>query len=174
ADGNMEERLKVMFELADAVQIQGDSASYHFHFSQDEHGIHVVLDPAMAARLESGSAQSLYRNLERREWIKWQDNLARDQARSEERMKAQAARLARIESALSAGADVPGVRAVDRWASAQKLAMLGATVNMDTTLLNREIGTLLKQLTLELDSLQGSSVRVIVQHEAAKSGRSGN
>lgn len=171
---DLDERLKVMFELADAVQVEGDSASYHFHFAQDEHGIHVVLDPTVATKLESSAAQSFYKDLERKEWIKWQNNLARDQARAESRMKEQAARLARAEAAISVSTAAPEIASLERWSSAQKLAMLGATASMDTTLLFNEIGAILGQIAVELDSLDNSSFRVIIQQDGVKSARSGN
>lgn len=167
---DLEERLTVMFQLADAVQVQGDSASYHFHFAQDEHGVHVVMDPTAAAKLSSGGTQPLFQNLEQKDWIRWQDNLARDQARAEARMKAQAERLARFESELEGAPEPPAVRALERWGSAQKLAMLGATANMDTTLVNLEITTLLGQLSIELDSLEQSAMRVMVRQATDPTG----
>jgi hypothetical protein len=168
---DLDERLTVMFQLADAIQVQGDSASYHLHFAQDQHGIHVVLDPSMAARLESGEAKALYENLERKDWIKWQDNLARDQAKAEQRMKQQVDLLARAEVAAMAA---PEMRSLERWTSAQKLALSGATANMDTVMLHREIGALLKQLSLEFDSLGVSTVRIHVPPAPAERAKSGN
>lgn len=166
----LEERLTFMFQLADAVQVQGDSASYHFHFAQDEHGIHVVMDPNAASKLVSGTAKPLFEDMEQKEWVKWQDNLARDQARAEARMKAQVERLSRFESAMAGAPEPPAVRALERWSSAQKLAMLGATANMDTSLVNLEISTLLGQLSIELDSLEQSAVRVIVRQAENQAG----
>lgn len=171
---DLDERLKVMFQLADAVQVQGDSASYLLHFAQDQHGVHLVLDPAMASKLESGQIKTFYQDLERKEWVKWQDNLAKDQARSEARMKEQAARLARAETAIAGVPTAPEVRTLERWASAQKLALLGATASLDTTLINQEISLLLSQLGVALDSLAHPSIQVVIKQNAAQSARSGN
>ncbi|MDE2997377.1 MAG: hypothetical protein OXT73_11695, partial [Bacteroidota bacterium] len=71
-----------------------------------------------------------------------------------------------IERAIEVSARQTEKEQLARWNRAQKLAKLGATTGLDTVRLNREIRSLVHQLTLELDSLGQHQFRIDVMADS--------
>ena len=150
------DRLTSLFELADAVDVRGDSAAFQVRFGMDDSGVHVVLDP----RLTSGNQPALPADLQKKAWVKWQDNLAEQQARTDALIERQASRLADLETTFVIRHESREAKEVEQWSRIQNLARLGATTNLDTVRLNREINALMKRFSVEIDSIDGRTYRM--------------
>lgn len=172
------ERITYMFEMADAIGSQADSNRTHIHFARDEHGVHVILDPSIEPLFESTVAGNLYADMSEKEWVRWEANFAEQQERNAKRLEAQAEKLAALENAQKDAWEASQARRIDALKRVQKLAMMGATTDLDTLVLNQEVESLLQGLSFEIESMvdsdfmqaigSGASVNVVVETDSTK------
>jgi hypothetical protein len=149
---NLGQKMTYMFELADAVHSENHSEPPTIHFNRDEHGIHVVVDPSMSNMFESEDMRALTREMRDKDWIRWQDNLAEQQERNERLFRDQARRLARLDSSRASRFEAGQIRRVDAIKRIQKLAMMGATTDLDTMVLKQDFESLMEGFEITIDA----------------------
>ena len=162
----LNERLEVMFAFAEAVEMQADSSDVFIRFEHGEDGVHVLLDEGMAPTFAGSGLENVTATLQEKAWVKWEQNLAESRARLESDISRTEVDLQTIERAIEVSARQTEKEQLARWNRAQKLAKLGATTGLDTVRLNREIRSLVHQLTLELDSLGPHQFRIAVMADS--------
>lgn len=173
------DRITYMFELADAVgesQLSGES---RLQFARDEHGVHVIIDPSMESFFESASVSHLKFDFDEADWVRWEEDLAEQQERHARRLERQAKRMEALEMSQTTRVEEAEAIRFDALKRLQKLAMMGATTDLDTLILYQEVDNLLEGLNFEIQtSLEtestgsvgsGSSVRVFVQTDSTDS-----
>ncbi len=145
------ERLATMFEIADAARDRGDASRPPVRFSRDESGVHVIIDSDVAETIAIDT-----REFEGRGWIRWQDDLSEREARRAAAFREQANRLAEAESARAAGFERQYMDRLQTVKRIQKLAELGATTDLDTLGLYRELDLLFRDIEVDIQaSMQG-------------------
>ncbi len=149
---NLGQKMTYMFELADAVHSEDHADTPSIHFTRDEHGIHVVVDPSMTNMFESEGMRALTTEMRDKDWIRWEDNLAEQQKRNEKLFQNQAMRLAQLDSAQVFRFEDDQLRRVDAIKRIQKLAMMGATTDLDTLVLKRDFESLMEGFEISIDS----------------------
>lgn len=177
---NIEElgdRITYMFEIADAAGQHADSGRTHVRFARDEGGVHVVMDPRFETFFQSSSAGDLYSEASEKEWVRWEADLLEQQERHAKRLERQAERLAALENSQSVALGASEARRLDALKRTQKLAMMGATTDLDTLVLYQEVESLLDGLSFEIQTTMDAeaaespgSISVIV-HSDSTSGR---
>ena len=90
--------------------------------------------------------------------MKWQDNLAEQQEREARLLERQAQRLARLDSAHAVRVAATDLRQLDVVKRIQKLAMMGATTDLDTLVFKQEMEELMQGFELQFEtSFDGDS-----------------
>ena len=174
---NLGQRMTYMFELADAVHSGDRPGSANLHFTRDDHGIHVIVDPSLNNLFESDGMKALTAEMRDKDWIRWQDNLAEQQERNERLFRNQSRRLARLDSSQAHRFEADQLRRLDAIRRIQKLAMMGATTDLDTMVLKQDFESLMEGFEISIDaaidmSLEtaasvGSNVSVSVQADSS-------
>lgn len=154
------QRMSVMFELADAYGSRADSSASRLRFSRDGSGIHVLIDPGMTGELEAQGMNVLTEKMREKDWVRWEENLAEQQERNTQLFERQAFRIAQMDSTWKTGLARDQSRRMDAIKRAQKLAMMGATTDLDTLLLNRELESLMRDIELEIEASAGGSANI--------------
>ena len=170
------DRITYMFEFADAVGQHDDSGRTHVRFARDTDGIHVIMDPRVESFFETSSAGDLYSEMSEKEWVRWEVNLAEQQERDAKRLERQAERITVLENSQKSVLEVSQVQRLEALKRVQKLAMMGATTDLDTLVLYQEMESLLEGLTFELQTIvdteetdvasQPGSVSIVIQSDS--------
>jgi len=165
--GDLNERLETLFKVADAVHLAPDSTHSHYMFAVGEEGIHVAMSPDVDLYMAVEGFGPIKQDLERREWVIYEQELAQENRRDAERFYRQSMRLAEVERMTEAMARESEARAegiaIRQMKRANRLASMGVTVAYDTTQFNLEIDAMMKDIMAEVEGLEGlTNIQVMV------------